>query len=702
MTPLRPLRLLLAGATVLLLSLSAALAGAPASVAAAPAAVVKPQAAGAVKTAVASGFNAGYIISDYNFYNGQALTAGAVQSFLNAQVPTCRAGYTCLKDYRETTRTRAGDAMCAPYAGAAGESAATIIYRVGVACGISQKVLLVLLQKEQSLVTDTWPETSQYLKATGFACPDTAACDTQYYGFSNQVYMAAWQYKRYGNPPGTSNTFTWFPVGQTTSVRYHPTVSCGSSPVFIQNAATAALYYYTPYQPNAEALANLYGTGNACSAYGNRNFWRLYTDWFGPTTGGVAPIGHFDQVSLSATTFDVRGWALDQSLMKTSIDVLVTYSTPGGLTSRTVTANLDRADVGSAYPGAGNAHGFSISIPRSGNGQYYACATALASPGNGSGNTALGCLGTFFSPAVGGAPATARVEGADRFATSVAVSKATYPTAGIATAYIASGIDFPDAITAAAAAAAEKAPLLLVGTNELPASVKAELVRLAPKRIVVVGGPAAVSDGVVSQIAAIQPALTRIYGADRFETSRKIADAVFPGATAAYLASGLSFPDALSASSAAGSAKRPIILADGRTPQLDPATRSYLASKPIATVTVVGGPSVIPATIDTELSGLGKRTSRIGGVDRFQTSQAVNASAFPTAGTAYIATGWSFPDALSGAAAAGATGAPLFVVPGSCVPRSIGDSIVAMGVKKVVLLGGTAVLGAGAQALLPC
>ncbi|MFF2773218.1 hypothetical protein ACFVUP_39595, partial [Streptomyces bacillaris] len=129
------------------------------------------------------------------------------------------------------------------------------------------------------------------MKATGYACPDTAACDTQYYGFYNQVYMAAWQYKRYGNPPGTSNSFTWYPVGQTTSVRYSPDATCGSSPVLIRNAATAALYYYTPYQPNAAALANLYGTGDACSAYGNRNFWRLYTDWFGPTNTSIPPIG---------------------------------------------------------------------------------------------------------------------------------------------------------------------------------------------------------------------------------------------------------------------------------------------------------------------------------------------------------------------------------------------------------------------------
>ena len=57
--------------------------------------------------------------------------------------------------------------------------------------------------------------------------------------------------------------------------------------MFIDNQATAALYVYTPYRPNAAALGNMYGTGDSCSSYGNRNFWRMFSDWFGnPTSGG--------------------------------------------------------------------------------------------------------------------------------------------------------------------------------------------------------------------------------------------------------------------------------------------------------------------------------------------------------------------------------------------------------------------------------
>ncbi|GAA2058590.1 hypothetical protein [Leifsonia soli] len=230
----------------------------------------------------ARNFDPGNIISDALFFDGGALNASQVQAFLNAKVSSCRPGYTCLKDYTQATTSKAAvSGRCDAYNSQGVESAAMIIAKVGAACDVSQKVILVLLEKEQSLVSDTWPGTGQYRSATGYGCPDTAACDSQYYGFFNQVYNAALQFKRYAASPDSWNHI----AGRVNQIRYSPTASCGSSAVYIQNQATAGLYNYTPYQPNAAALANLYGTGDGCSAYGNRNFWRLYTDWFGSTTG---------------------------------------------------------------------------------------------------------------------------------------------------------------------------------------------------------------------------------------------------------------------------------------------------------------------------------------------------------------------------------------------------------------------------------
>ena len=140
-------------------------------------------------------------------------------------------------------------------------------------------MLLVLLEKEQGLVTDTWPTSRQYRSATGYGCPDTADCDTTYYGFYNQVYNAAWQFRKYRAYP----SIRAYQAGRYNTILWHPNQACGSSSVYIRNQATAGLYSYTPYRPNAAALANLYGTGDGCSSYGNRNFWRIFTDWFGST-----------------------------------------------------------------------------------------------------------------------------------------------------------------------------------------------------------------------------------------------------------------------------------------------------------------------------------------------------------------------------------------------------------------------------------
>jgi len=248
------------------------------------------------QAANANDFKDGSIISDGVFFNGNGMTESQVQSFLNGKVSTCRSGYTCLKDYRQDTWSRAADPMCSAYQGVANESAASIIVKVGQACGVNPQVLLVLLQKEQGLVTDTWPTAYQYRSATGYGCPDTAPCDAEFYGFFNQVYKGAWALKRYTMPPGTGSGTVWtsrydlsYPVGRTSSIYWHPNAGCGTKQVTVQNQATHSLYLYTPYTPNQAALSAGYGTGDSCSSYGNRNFFLFFTDWFGSTGHAVAP-----------------------------------------------------------------------------------------------------------------------------------------------------------------------------------------------------------------------------------------------------------------------------------------------------------------------------------------------------------------------------------------------------------------------------
>jgi hypothetical protein len=258
---------------------------------------------------VGSNFNASRIIDDSLFYNGNELTPAQIQQFLNARVPVCDTNgtklhwsgqtraqwaaansrplppYICLKDFvASSTPAKSDSGLCTPIPAYTNRTAAQIIDDVARACNISQKVLLVTLEKEQSLLSDDWPWPVQYEKAMGYYCPDDPTrpgwCAPEYAGFFNQVYNAARQFQRYRQQPNSFN----HAINRTSYVAFQANApSCGGTNLTMQTAATAGLYNYTPYQPNQAALNNLYGTGDSCSAYGNRNFWRMYSDWFGNT-----------------------------------------------------------------------------------------------------------------------------------------------------------------------------------------------------------------------------------------------------------------------------------------------------------------------------------------------------------------------------------------------------------------------------------
>ncbi|MCE0508311.1 hypothetical protein LVJ59_04620 [Microbacterium sp. KKR3/1] len=264
---------------------AAAQASVSAPTASVASAVADPAATGIAKSTLV-GFTPGNIISDAVFTNKKTMTEAQIQSFFNSKVSRCLGGrdennepIVCLKDFRMNTVTRPADAYCSGYSGAANESAARIIYRVSQACNINPQVLIVMLQKEQGLITHVWPSAWRYRIALGQGCPDTAPCDPNYIGFFHQIYGAARQMQIYME----GKWFQWYAPGKTWNILYNPKASCGSAPVYVANKATSALYYYTPYQPNAAALRAGYGEGNSCSAYGNRNFYNYFTDWFGST-----------------------------------------------------------------------------------------------------------------------------------------------------------------------------------------------------------------------------------------------------------------------------------------------------------------------------------------------------------------------------------------------------------------------------------
>ncbi len=234
----------------------------------------------------------GFIIADEVFYNGKAMTEQQLRAWIGKMGAGCQDP-ECLPKLLRDVDPQPADKYCTATQGGNGLDAAAIIYRVSAACGVNPQVMLVTLEKESSGVTAGTRRIEQWDAAWGWHCPDTgpggtANCDPAYGGFFNQAYGMAKQWRRYAVDPGKYN----YRAGQTATILWNVEESgCGGGPVKIRNKATAALYDYTPYQPNAAALAALPGdgVGDQCSAYGNRNFLFMFTRWFGATGGPQAP-----------------------------------------------------------------------------------------------------------------------------------------------------------------------------------------------------------------------------------------------------------------------------------------------------------------------------------------------------------------------------------------------------------------------------
>lgn len=248
---------------------------------------------GEVGAASLAGFDPGYIISDYQMGNYNSMSEVEIQNFLTSKNPCNNRDYNYYRSLSGATwhwenghfvclsEERFGDGEVI----GSGDTAAHIIWQTAQDYRINPQVLLVLLQKETGLITDPIPNNYDYRKATGYGCPDTAACSSKYYGFKNQLRNAAALFRTV-----LDGGWTNYPLGNN-YIQYNPNAACGGSVVNIRSLATSALYRYTPYQPNAGTLAAGYGTAS-CGAYGNRNFYLYFEDWFGGVTNMVETKKH--------------------------------------------------------------------------------------------------------------------------------------------------------------------------------------------------------------------------------------------------------------------------------------------------------------------------------------------------------------------------------------------------------------------------
>jgi putative cell wall-binding protein/beta-lactamase class A len=274
-------------------------------------------------------------------------------------------------------------------------------------------------------------------------------------------------------------------------------------------------------------------------------------------------------------------------------------------------------------------------------------------------------------------PSAGRLAGADRYATSVAASKAAFP-AGAETVLVAEGHAYIDGVIAAGMAAALHSPLLYVAKDGIPADVSAELRRLAPARIVVLGGEAGVSAGAFVALRQHAPTVTRLAGPTRYGTSLAALAALERPFDTVYVVGGTSLVDAPLAFATASATSRGAILVHGQG-TADAATVDGLRGVGAQRVVIVGGLGTVSASYAASLTGAGFAVERRSGADRYATSVLMAREVGSGAQRAIVANPLSPPDSSVAAALAGATRQPMLYASEACVPDAVAAHLVAAG-----------------------
>jgi putative cell wall-binding protein len=275
-------------------------------------------------------------------------------------------------------------------------------------------------------------------------------------------------------------------------------------------------------------------------------------------------------------------------------------------------------------------------------------------------------------------PGVKRIGGKDRYEVSTGISQELENQGAYSdTIIITRGDLYTDALSGGPLAALEGAPVLLTGTNALPNTTLYEIIRRSPDKAIILGGTGSVSSNVENQLRSNGiETIQRIGGKDRFAVSAGVAEQIADFSDTAIIASGLNFPDALSASGMAGYAGMPILLVGTNT--VPDSIQSFITNHPhIKNFIIVGGPATVSDQVMTKIKQLrsGAVVERIGGLNRFQVS--INAAKYGIENygmdpsTLVFARGDVFADALSGSPLASFMGAPILLTTSSKLEGNI-------------------------------
>ncbi|WP_459129364.1 cell wall-binding repeat-containing protein [Guggenheimella bovis] len=300
-------------------------------------------------------------------------------------------------------------------------------------------------------------------------------------------------------------------------------------------------------------------------------------------------------------------------------------------------------------------------------------------------------------PTLPGMQNISRLMGPDRIGTSVAISRSQFPQSAPAVIIVRKD-DFPDALSASVLAKVMNAPIFLSNRSGLDIRIVEEIIRLGAKKAVVIGGENGLSTVIESELQSIVPEVKRIAGTSRYETSALVAREIARlngGVQEAFIASGTSFPDALSISPVASSKVAPILLVAGN--EAPASIREVIQELGIRSTTIVGGTGVVTKNVESQLNNVSRR---IGGFDRFDTSAQIAREFSGYASEVFVANGRVFADALVAGPYASQKNAPILLIEGFSIPSPIEGFLRNAYVKRANIVGGESVLGKAIEVYL--
>ncbi|KLU61368.1 N-acetylmuramoyl-L-alanine amidase LytC precursor [Peptococcaceae bacterium CEB3] len=259
---------------------------------------------------------------------------------------------------------------------------------------------------------------------------------------------------------------------------------------------------------------------------------------------------------------------------------------------------------------------------------------------------------------------TQRLAGHDRIGTALKIAQEGWTSAQ--TVVLCEESDYADSIAATPYAVSLNAPILLTSGDALDPRVVAELQRLKPQKVILLGGSGCLQPAIEQELSRLSLKGERIGGADRYETSILLAQHLHSDSL--ILANGDNFPDALSAASYAGIKQIPIVLTSKTFPA---SVVKYYDQVHPQHLLVIGGEGAIPAA---ELAKYHfSAETRLGGQDRYDTNSKVVAymQGAIQSNDLFLASGLTFPDAIAGTVLAAKLKAPLLLTESNDIPPAI-------------------------------